>query len=469
MGQSLAQIIAQLPEEEQAAALEGLDPDQLLWDWSFWSRPEQQEPDDDFWSIWAVVAGRGVGKTRTGAEWVRDHARVPNTRIGLVARTAADVRDVVVEGESGILNISPPSERPEYSPANRRITWPNGSVATTFSGDVPDQLRGPQFHYAWCDELAAWKHVPGLDGATAWDNVQIATRLGDQPRILVTTTPKRNPAMQELLKREGKDTIVTRGSTLDNAGNLGEHYLNFIFGMYAGTRLEQQELYGVMLDDVEGALWDEELITKGRVGAPGFPAVPIGLPLKVIAVDPSVAENPKDECGIIVAGATGSKYIGNRHAYILEDASVHGSPEVWAKEVVRCWENWRCPVVVEVNQGGALVRRMIHSINPDIPVFEVRARQSKALRAEPVLLKYDQRRVHHVGWLGELESQMCSWVPGETPKSPDRVDALVYAVIALLVESPRGFGGGPLRAKSAAHKQIPPSKVGGRSQRRRGR
>lgn len=461
--QSLAQQIALLPEEEQAQALEGIDPETLLYDWNFWSRPNQREPDGDWWTIWAIVAGRGVGKTRSGAEWVREKAKTPKTRIALVARTSADARDVMVEGESGIMNIHPPSEQPEYHPANRRITWPNGSVATTFSAETPDGVRGPQFGYAWCDETAAWNHIPGVDGATAWDNVQIATRLGDRPKILTTTTPKRLPAMTELLAREGKDVIVTRGSTLDNAGNLGEAYLKFIFGMYAGTRLEQQELHGIMLDDVEGALWSTELIDRGRVSA-----LPIGLPYKVIAVDPSVAENPRDECGIVVVGATAHKTLSSRHAYVLEDASVHGSPDVWAKRVVEMWEKWKCPVVVEVNQGMALVSRMIHSLNKSVPIIDVRAYQGKAVRAEPVLLKYDQVKVHHLGYLGELESQLCSWVPGESKKSPDRMDALVYAVIATLIDPPKLLGGhGALRARSAAAHQIPGKFRKGPTNRRR--
>lgn len=256
--------------------------------------------------------------------------------------------------------------------------------------------------------------------------------------------------MQELLKRENKDVIVTRGSTLDNAGNLSTNYLDFIHGMYAGTRLEQQELYGIMLDEVEGALWNDELINGPRVET-----VPLGL-LKVIAVDPTVAEAPTDECGIVVAGATRDKALNRRHAYVLDDMTVHGAPEVWAKEVVRAWEIWQCPVVVETNQGGALVKTMIHAINSAIPIIEVRAKVGKALRAEPVLLRYDQGRVHHLGWLGELEAQMTSWVPGETKKSPDRVDALVYAITALLVAPPKELGGGQLRAKSPANHKIPP-------------
>lgn len=455
MGKSQAQIVAELSEEERAEILEGIDGDDLLYDWSFWGRPEQREPDPDWWTIWCIVAGRGHGKTRSGAEWVREQAKVPDTRIALVGRTSADTRQVMVDGESGIVNICPPSERPEYKPSVRELHWPNGSMATTFTSAEPDQLRGPQFHYAWCDEMAAWNHVPGVDGLTSWDNVQIGTRLrerykGERNKILATTTPKRVPAMQDLLKREGKDVIVTRGSTLENAGNLGEQYLNFIFGLYGGTRMEQQELYGIMLDDVEGALWNDELISDARVDY-----VPIGLPVKVIAVDPSVADEPTDECGIVVAGSTGGRSLTSRHAYVLEDNSVHGAPEVWAKEVVRTWERWQCPVIAEVNQGGALVRSMIHSIDPEVPVIDVRARVGKKLRAEPVSLKYDQRRVHHLNYLGELEAQMTSWVPGETRKSPDRVDALVYAITALLVAPPKELGGGRIRALSPSRHRLP--------------
>lgn len=436
---SLAQQIAELEPELRERALEGLDQDSLLHDWSFWARPSQLEPQEDWYTVWAVVAGRGFGKTRIGAEWVRAKAAIPNTRIALVARTAADARDVMVEGESGILNVDPLLSRENYSPSNRRITWPNGSIATTFSADTPDQVRGPQFHYAWADEMAAWNHIPGVDGASAWDNVQIATRLpvpveGERNKILATTTPKRLPAMTDLLAREGDDTIVTRGSTLDNAGNLPARYLKFVYGLYAGTRLEQQELYGIMMDDVEGALWDLDKIDQFRVSA-----LPIGLPYKVIAVDPSVAESPKDECGIIVAGATGHKTRSNRHTFIIEDRSVHGSPDEWANAVVAAYNKWKCPVVVEINQGGGLVRRMIHSINENIPIIEVHAYKGKAVRAEPVYLKYDQGKVHHLGHLGNLESQLTSWVPGETKKSPDRLDALVYAVTALVLEPNRNM------------------------------
>lgn len=450
MGKSIAQELAELSEHERQEVLKDVDAESLLYDWSFWARPEQMEPVEDWYQVWAVMAGRGFGKTRLGAEWVRDKAKKPNTRIALVARTSADARDVMVEGESGILSVDPTLTRGNYQPSNRRITWPNGSIAQTFSADVPDQIRGPQFHYAWCDEMAAWNHLPGVDGATAWDNVQIATRLGDEQKLLVTTTPKKLPAMIDLLKREGDDVIFTRGSTLDNAGNLKPKYLKFIMGLYKGTRLEQQELYGILLDDIDGALWDSELIHRWRVEA-----VPIGLPYKVIAVDPSMAEDPKDECGIVVAGATGQADVTNRHAFILEDASVHGSPDVWANKIVEMYEKWHCPVIVEINQGGGLVRRMIHSINKSIPVIDVRAYKGKAVRAEPVYLKYDQGKVHHLGHLGLLEAQMCSWVPGETKKSPDRLDALVYAVLGLIVEPDRTLRPSRMRMKSMSSHTIP--------------
>lgn len=443
MSRSLAQEIAELPEKDQDAAMEGLDPEELLYDWRFWGRPEQFEPNEDWWNVWAVVAGRGFGKTRLGAEWVKEKVQTPKTRIALVARTAGDTRDTMVEGDSGILSVYPPSEQPKYSPANRRVTWANGSIAQTFSADVPDQTRGPQFHYAWCDEMASWNHVPGIDGLTAWDNVQVATRLGDFPKILATTTPKRLPAMYELLEREGDDVIVTRGSTLDNAGNLKENYLKFIFGRYKGTRMEQQELYGILMGDVEGALWGQDVIDQHRVMA-----VPVGLPFKVIAVDPSVAEAPKDECGIIVAGATGHSSVAARHAFVLEDASVLGSPDVWAKKVVEMYEKWQCPVVVEINQGGGLVARMIHSIDKSIPIIEIHAYKGKAVRAEPAYLKYDQGKVHHIGFLGNLESQLTSWVPGETKKSPDRLDALVYAILSLLVVPDKSMTRSKLKGRS---------------------
>jgi phage terminase large subunit-like protein len=449
--------ISLLPPDQQALALAGLDPEAVLWDWSVWGRPEQQAPEGD-WNIWAYIAGRGAGKTRTAAEWVREEAKYTTTgqrRFALVARTAADVRDVIVEGESGIMNVTPPSERPLYEPSKRRLTWPNGNTATCFTADEPDSLRGPQFTHAWGDEIAAWRQTPDAAGMTAFDNLRVGTRLGANPKIMVTTTPKRVPLLYKLIEESKTGRVViTRGSTLDNSGNLSGAYLDAITGVYAGTRLAQQEIYGEMLDSVEGALWTEELIEAGRQGS-----MPMGTPLRVIGVDPSVAENPRDECGIVVCASTAERDLYKRQAWVLEDASVLGSPTVWAQKVVEMARKWGCPVVAEVNQGGALVKNAIHTIDPNITVLEVHSKYGKALRAEPVTLAYEQDRVHHIGYLGDLESQMYSWIPGEG-KSPDRVDALVHALTALLIKPPSGFTGGKITARSVAHRKIPDMRGG---------
>jgi phage terminase large subunit-like protein len=460
VGKSIAEVIASLPAEQQREALKGFDPEQLQWDWTFWGRPEQQAPPGDDWNLWLLLAGRGFGKTRTAAEWVREQAKYTNTgqrRFALVARTAADVRDVIVEGESGIINVSPPSERPHYEPSKRRLTWPNGNMATLFTADEPDSLRGPQFTHAWGDEVAAWRQTPDAAGMTAFDNLRVGTRLGAKPKILVTTTPKRVPLLYALIaesvKNPGK-VIVTKGSTMDNRGNLSEAYMEAIMGVYGGTRLAQQELYGEMLSDVEGALWVPELIDRGRESQ-----LPMGTPLRVVAVDPSVAENPRDECGIVVCASTGERDLYKRNAWVLEDATVHGSPDVWANKVVAMARKWGCPVVAEVNQGGALVRNAINTIDPSIRVLEVHSKHGKALRAEPITLAYEQNRVHHVGYLAELESQMISWIPGEG-KSPDRVDALVHGLTALLIKPPPGFHGGKITARSVASRKMPPFRGG---------
>lgn len=459
MAKSLMEQIALLPIEQQQAILADMDMDALIWDWKAWGRPEQQAPEGD-WNIWLTLAGRGFGKTRMAAEWVRDEARYTKEgilRFGLVARTAADVRDVIVEGESGIMNISPPSERPLYEPSKRRLTWPNGNTATLFTADEPDGLRGPQFHRAWGDEVAAWRQTPDAAGMTAFDNLRVGTRLGANPKMIITTTPKRVPILFQLIEESKKNpdkVVITKGSTFDNAGNLSAAYLNAITGVYEGTRLAQQELFGEMLDDIEGALWTDIMINNGRQQA-----MPLGVPLRVIGVDPSVAENPRDECGIVVCASTGDRDLYKRQAWVLEDATIHGSPEVWANQVVAMARKWMCPVVAEVNQGGALVRNAINAIDPNVKVLEVHSKHGKALRAEPVVLAYEQQRVHHIGYLAELESQMQFWIPGEG-KSPDRVDALVHALTALLIKPPAGFVGGRITARSHAHKRIESNRRG---------
>lgn len=463
MGKSLMETVASLSPEQRKLVLANVDMDSLQWDWSSWARPEQMPPNNKNWSIWLYLAGRGAGKTRSAAEWIRERAKYTNEgqlRFALVARTAADVRDVIVEGESGIISVSPPSEKPHYEPSKRRLTWPNGNTATLFTADEPDGLRGPQCHYAWADELAAWRQTPDAAGMTSWDNLRVSARLGSNPQIIATTTPKRVPVLYNLISEAEKTgrVIISKGSTLDNAGNLSEAYLQAITGLYEGTRLAQQELYGEMLDDVEGALWTIEMIESSRQGV-----LPPQAPLRVIGVDPSVAENPRDECGIIVCASTADRDLYKRHAWILEDASIHGSPEVWANKVVEMARRWGAPVVAEVNQGGALVRNAINAIDPNVKVLEVHSKYGKALRAEPIVLSYEQQRIHHIGYLVDLESQMTSWIPENASKSPDRVDALVHALTALLIKPPQGFIGGKITAKSPSARRLPPFRGEGSS------
>ena len=467
MAKSLAEKLALLPPAEREKVLEDLDMEQLQWDATFWLRPEQQAPPGD-WGVWLFMGGRGTGKTRSAAEWVREEAKYTNQgnlRFGLVARTAADVRDTVVDGESGILNVHPPSERPEYFPSKRLLKWPNGNQALLFSSEEPDQLRGPNFHRAWGDEFAAWRDLPDASGLTAFDNLRIATRLGENPKIFLTTTPKKTKSMREILK-EAEDypnrVVITHGKTSDNMGNLSQVYIDSIYGIYEGTRLARQELEGEMMDDVEGALWNEQNLEDFRSRV-----VPIGAPLRVVGVDPTVAERPNDECGIVVAQSSADKDLFRRQAWVIEDATMKGAPQEWARRVVDVARKWGAPVVAEKNQGGELIKNAIHQIDPNIPVFTVWSKQGKALRAEPVSMAYEQGRVHHVGTFAELESQMTSWQPGDS-KSPDRVDALVFALTALLVTPPKGFGGGHLTAKSMAHRKLPPMRQSGPSTGRRG-
>jgi phage terminase large subunit-like protein len=285
---------------------------------------------------------------------------------------------------------------------------------------------------------------------TAFDNLRVGTRLGAHPKILVTTTPKRTPLLYKLIEESRTDrVVVTKGSTMDNAGNLSGAYLDTMLGVYEGTALARQELYGEMLEALEGAMWTEESIEAGRQMQ-----MPQATPLRCIGVDPSVAENPRDECGIVVVGSTAEHDLYKRQAWVLEDASIHGSPDVWANQVVKMARKWGCPVIAEVNQGGALVRNAINTIDPTVKVLEVHSKQGKQLRAEPITMAYQQERVHHVGHaLTDLETQMITWIPGEG-KSPDRVDALVHALTALLIKPPAGFSGGKIRAKSLANRRI---------------
>lgn len=403
--------------DEEAAA--------LLYEWKRWARPSQLMPPGD-WLVWLILAGRGFGKTRTGAESVRAEAEGDKVaRIALVGPTAADVRDVMVEGESGILAISPPWFRPVYEPSKRRLTWPNGAMATTYSADEPDRLRGPQHSFAWGDEPASWRYPE------AWDMLQLGLRLGTRPRSVMTGTPKPIRLIRDLLRRS--DCHVTRGSTYDNRSNLAKPFLDAIVKKYEGTRLGRQELYAEVLDDVPGALWSRRCLDDYRVTkAPDLVRI-------VVAIDPpATSGEDANEAGIIVAGVDSAGV-----AYVLEDWSQRASPEEWARKSIAAYRKWDADcLVAECNQGGEMVERVIKSV-ADVPVKLVRATKGKYVRAEPASALYEQGRVKHVGVLAILEEQMTSFTPERAADrsdgfSPDRVDALVWAITELFPEITAG-------------------------------
>lgn len=465
---SQAERIALLTEEERCAVFEDFseqEMEELEHSWLFWGRPAQFAPPGG-WNIWLILAGRGFGKTRAGAEWVRQKAMEnPGCRIALVGRTSSDVQKVMIYGESGLLAIHPEAERPVHRISKSRLEWPNGSVAETFTAEEPDQIRGPQFHFAWADEFAAWKTQKDSSGLNAFDNLRIAVRLGDQPQICATTTPRRTEAMIEILEenenKPGK-VVITRGSTYDNLTNLPADYLDTLTGKYEGTNIAQQELMGLMLDDKEGALWDPEILDRYRFL--GDEAQLRRLPLRVVAVDPSVAENPRDECGIIVLGATKQRLLHQRHAYVLEDASLRASTDVWAARAVELAHKWGAPILAEGTQGQNLIKNTIHSIDPTVHVLLVQTgRQGKKARAEPVTLPYQQGRVHHIPGLEDLELQLTTWDPEISKKSPDRLDALVHGLTALLIKPPKGLFSGGLSMSPVSDRRLPTDRGTGRS------
>lgn len=425
----------------------GLDPsglEHLMYLWEFWRRPNQSRPDGlgTKYRAWMLIAGRGFGKTRVGSETTRQMIEV-EPRIALVGPTAADVRDVMVEGESGILSVFPPSQRPVYEPSKRRVTFHNGAMATLFSAEEPDRLRGPQHGWAWVDEPASMPR-----GEDTMSNLLLGLRLGREPWALLTGTPKPARWLRALSQRP--DTLVTTGSTYDNVANLAPGFIDDVLGRYEGTRLGRQELHAEWLDDVEGALWTEVILDRGRMTAFDIsqpwqglnrhladrdrPAILERRPWRVIvAVDPP---GETAECGIIVACAPVQGRAGVDHAVILEDCSMPGRPEEWGAQVASAARRWKAErVVVESNQGGDMVRATIHAVDPMLRVEKITARLSKAARAEPVSALYERGLVHHAGFFPMLESQMVSWVPGEG-KSPDRMDALVHAVASLLIAQP---------------------------------
>ena len=410
--------------------LETLTPDELeylLFDWPLWARASQippQETGAEDWTTWLILGGRGAGKTRAGAEWVRAQALGKirtGGRIALVGRTMIEARDVMVDGLSGILGVHPSYEQPRFEVTRRRLVWPNGTVAELFSAEDPDGLRGHQFEAAWCDEVCKWRYPN-----ETWDMLQFALRLGSRPRQVVTTTPRPIKLIKDLLK--AGSTMMTRMSTRENAANLAPGFLDAIVGRYQGTRLGRQELDAELLEDREDALWTRNVIDRDRRRErPDLIRI-------VVAVDPPATSGAKaDACGIIIAG----RGVDGR-GYLLEDAtSSRMSPAKWAALAVSRYNaNQADRIVVEVNQGGEMVEAVIRQVDPMVPVSPVRATRGKWLRAEPVAALYERGLVSHVGQFPELEDELCDFGTDglSNGHSPDRLDALVWALTALMLE-----------------------------------
>lgn len=404
----------------------------LPWLFEFWALPHQLPP-EGAWRTWVIMGGRGAGKTRAGAEWVRaqvegarplDKGR--RTRLALVGETLDQVREVMIFGESGIMACSPPDRRPEWQATRKRLLWPNGAIAQVFSAHDPEGLRGPQFDGAWVDELAKWKNA-----RDTWDMLQFGLRLGNDPRVCVTTTPRNVGVLKELLALPS--TVVTSAPTEANAANLAQGFLEEVRARYAGTRLGRQELDGILVDEAEDALWTPRMLEACRVAeAPELDRV-------VVAIDPPVTGHAgSDTCGIVVAGAVTRGPLQDWRAWVLADASMPAaSPAQWAQAAIRAMERFGAQrLVAEVNQGGDLVEQVIRQIDPVVPFRAVHASRGKLARAEPVAALYEQGRVQHLRGLDALEDQMCAMTARgyEGKGSPDRVDALVWAITDLIIE-----------------------------------
>lgn len=431
---NLADLVA-LPDDIREAVLAELPEDDieaLLHDWHFLARPEQLAPDGS-WQTWIYMAGRGAGKTRSGAEWVRGKAKLGYGRGALIAPTAADARDVMIEGESGLLSVGWENDvdhrgqlmgRPIYEPSKRRVKWANGAQVTAYSADEPERLRGPQHDFGWCDEMGAWKYAKD-----AWDMFLMGLRLGDNPQAMITTTPRPLPIIRQILASPG--TVKTHGGTFSNRANLADQFVNKIITKFQGTRLGQQEIEGILLDDVAGALWTGEMVDEAsryfREGG-GLP----DLRRVLISVDPSGTageEDEGDEVGIVAAGIDEHEFV-----YVMQDGTLKASPEQWAQQVKRMADRWQADIVIaERNYGGAMVEAVLKAAGIKCRYKEVVASRGKVVRAEPVAALYEQKRVRHMAMMGKLEQQLMFFTSegylGDG--SPDRADALVWAVTEL--------------------------------------
>lgn len=426
---SVAMEMAGLPDDQVAAILAGMKADeleQLLYEWRFWARPEQVAPDWD-WLTWVILAGRGFGKTKSGAEWVREQVDAGRQRIALIGETYKDLVEVMVYGDSGLANVFPKGQEPKIvCNPNVQITFHTGAVALGYNATQPDQLRGPQFDAAWCDELAKWKKAQ-----ETWDMLQFGLRLGDNPQTMVTTTPRNIPTLKKILAN--KKTAVSTGSTRDNMGNLAQSFIDEIHERYAGTRLGRQELEAELLDDIPGALWTREMFDRNRLMDPN--ELP-DLQRIVVAVDPSGTDGDEDEgdsIGIVVAGLGVDDIV-----YVLADRTCKLSPAGWGKRTVQAYVKYGADrIVAERNYGGAMVKHVVQtsakSLKETVAYREVTASRGKVVRAEPVAALYEQGKVSHVGAFEQLEDQCCNFASGgyEGEGSPDRADALVWAITDL--------------------------------------
>jgi phage terminase large subunit-like protein len=399
--------------------------DALEADWPVFAhghqKPPELAPNGAPWVTWLIIGGRGAGKTRAGAEWVRALAASPRQRIALVGGSEHEVREVMIEGVSGLLAVHPRGARPEWIPSRRRLEWRNGSVAEAFSADDPESLRGPQFHAAWCDEIAKWR-----EAEKAFDMLQFALRLGLNPRQVITTTPRPIPLIKRLMA--DPSSAVTRAGTIVNAGNLSPVFLSTVVARYAGTQLGRQEIDGELIEDRADALWPRTLIEQCRVtAAPDLTRV-------VVAVDPpGTSRRGANACGIVAAGRAENGWV-----YVLEDASAAGlSPSGWASKAIALYRRLQADMLIaEVNMGGEMVRSVLREVDASVPVREVHATRGKYLRAEPVAALYEQGKAKHVGCFPLLEDEMCDFGPEglSSGRSPDRLDALVWAITALAIK-----------------------------------
>ncbi len=418
--QSWNAILSNLDEIAREKIVRTLTDDEAInasSDWFLAARREQMPPLWN-WFIWVVMAGRGWGKNWTGSHWlINEHTQQRAKNSAIIAATASDLRRYCLEGPSGILSLAPDWFRPDYQASKSKLVWPDGAETLLFTSEKPDRLRGPNLDKVWCDELAAWRYLD-----ETWHMLQLCLRFGSAPQCVVTTTPRPKVVLRDLLKRDKLDVAITRGSTYDNVANLPKRFVDEIINQYKGTRLERQEIYGELLDEFEGALWSYRLLDECRVDEhPILSRVGVG-------VDPAISSNEGSDLTGIVSGGTGE----NGHAYVLGEHSLRGSPQEWAQKVISVYQATQADfIVAEKNQGGEMVEATIKTVDPNVNVILVHASRAKVTRAEPISALYEQHKIHHVGTFSQLEDEMCLFLPGETKKSPDRTDALVWLMTEL--------------------------------------